>query len=437
METSEMSLLSQALQTAKNTEKLLKMLKDSGISANDLKYNWNINARPKQLLTYDKNWITTLALAGRGFGKTRLLSEFIRQEVYQNGKKHIGLIAATASDCRDTLVLGTSGILACCPKHERPIYQSSKAKLIFPNGAVMKMYSAEKADRLRGGNFDTLAMDELAAWQNVDDTYDMAMMGLRLGDYPRCVIATTPRPIKLIKDLVQDKLTIKIRGGTLENRSNLADQFINTIIKRYQGTRLGNQEILGEILDDNPNALFNLDNISANRKEKAPEMHTIVVAVDPAVTSKLTSDDTGIIVCGVSGKGASRQYYILADYTCHKSPDQWAREAVKAYHDYNANLIVAEVNQGGDLIKALIKTIDSSISVKNVRASRGKLVRAEPISALYEQDKVHHVGIFNKLEDEMTSYSADLGESSPDRLDALVWGLTKLSKGGGGRCSSY
>ena len=276
--------------------------------------------------------------------------------------------------------------------------------------------------------------DELATWQRMQDTWDMLMFGLRIGDKPQCVVSTTPRPVKLIKELIKDKNTAITGGDTFENRANLSQVFFDRIIQKYKGTRLGRQEIYAEILDDNPEALFDRDIIDKYRVKSAPQLVAVSVGVDPAVTSNENSDDTGIIV---AGKSKDNHFYILADLTCHKSPDKWARVAVNAYNDYFANKIVAETNNGGDMVKILMKAVDPTVRVKTVTATRGKALRAEPISSLYEQGRVHHVGIFPKLEDQQTQWDPSLGEVSPDRLDAAVWALTDLSKTAGGKVQAY
>lgn len=428
-----LSLVQQAIQTPEDQENLMSAMEKVDISENDFLYNWELFARPSQLPP-ETDWLYWLLLAGRGFGKTRAGAEWVRNQVEEHGKKRIALVGATAADVRDIMVEGESGILAISPPWNYPLYIPSKTKLVWPNGAVAKTYSAEKPDRLRGPQHDCAWADELASWQRMQDTWDMLMFGLRLGDKPTCVITATPRPLKLIKKLVKDKDTVVTGGDTFENQANLAPAFFSRIIQKYKGTRLGRQEIFAEILEDNPDALFNRNIIDEYRVDYVPELKLVNVGVDPAVTSNENSDDTGIIV---AGKDKKNHYYVMYDYTCHTTPEKWARKCVNAYNDHQANRIVPEVNNGGDMVRALMKAVDSSVRVKSVRATRGKALRAEPISALYEQGKVHHVGIFSKLEDEMCSWSPDLNEDSPDRLDALVWALTDLSKTAGGKTSGY
>lgn len=427
------SLIQQAVQTPEDQAFLLSTMEKADLSENDFLYNWELFARPNQLPP-NEDWLYWLLLAGRGFGKTRAGAEWVRNQVEEHGKKRIALVGATAADVRDIMIEGESGILAISPPWNYPIYIPSKTKLIWPNGAIAKTYSAEKPDRLRGPQHDCAWADELASWQRMQDAWDMLMFGLRLGEKPTCVITATPRPLKLIKALIKDKDTVVTSGDTFENQANLAPAFFSRIIQKYKGTRLGRQEIFAEILEDNPDALFNRDDIDQNRVDSVPELNLINVGVDPAVTSNENSDDTGIIV---AGKDSKNHFYIMYDYTCHMSPEKWARKCVNAYNDHQANRIVPEVNNGGDMVKALMRAVDPSVRVKSVRATRGKALRAEPISALYEQGRVHHVGIFPKLEDEMCSWSPDLNEDSPDRLDALVWALTDLSKTAGGKTSGY
>lgn len=427
------SLVQQAIQTPEDQAILMSMMEKTDISEDEFLYDWELFARPNQLPP-KKDWLYWLLLAGRGFGKTRAGAEWIRNQVEDHGKRRIALVGATAADVRDIMVEGDSGLLAVSPPWNCPVYIPSKTKLIWPNGAVAHTYSAEKPDRLRGPQHDCAWADELASWQRMQDTWDMLMFGLRIGDKPQCVVTATPRPLNLIKELVKDKDTVITSGDTFENRANLAPAFFNRIIQKYRGTRLGRQEIYAEILDDNPEALFNRDIIDKYRVDYAPELKLISVGVDPAVTSNENSNDTGIIV---AGKDKKNHYYVLYDYTCHTSPERWARKCVNAYNDHQANRIVPEVNNGGDMVRALMKTIDPSVRVKSVRATRGKALRAEPISALYEQGRVHHVGIFPKLEDQMCQWDPGLNEDSPDRLDAAVWALTDLSKTAGGKTSGY
>jgi len=292
--------------------------------------------------------------------------------------------------------------------------------LTFPNGAIATVYSGYKPDQLRGPQHDAFWADELAAWQYLQETWDMLMFGLRLGN-PRGIITTTPRPLPLIKELIKSKNVIVTRGSTYENRENLADAFFNAIIGKYEGTRLGRQELNAEILDDNPNALWNRRNIEANRVTKAPDLKRLVVGVDPNASNTENSDEIGIIVAGIDNEGIG---YVLEDLSMLGSPNEWGTTAITGYYKYKADRIVAEINQGGNMVEFVLRSIDKNIAYKGVHASKGKYTRAEPISALYEQNKVKHVGTFPKLEDEMCEWEP--GMDSPNRMDALVWALTEL-----------
>lgn len=393
-------------------------------TAKHLLTDWELWARPEQLLPMG-NWRTWLILAGRGFGKTRTGAETVRQWVHKYAL--VNLIAATADDARDIMIEGESGILATCPSNERPIYKTSKRQLEWPNGAKSLIFTADEPERLRGKQHMKLWMDELASWRYAE-SFDQAMFGLRLGNNPQSIVTTTPRPTKIIRDLARDPTTFVTRGSTYDNRANLAPAFFAEIIKKYEGTRLGRQELNAEILDDNPNALWKRERIDELRVAKAPSFKRIVVGVDPAVTSNEKSDETGIVVAGIARHPDGTDHgYIIEDASLIASPDAWARKAVQVYREHEADRIIGEGNNGGDLIEVIIRTIDKQVAYKKVIASRGKVKRAEPIAALYEQGRVHHVGSFSKLEDQMCSFDPlDESADSPDRMDALVWALTEL-----------
>ena len=339
----------------------------------------------------------------------------------------IALVAATAADARDVIIEGESGILECAPSWCRPHYEATRRRVTWPNGAMAYSYSAEEPDRLRGPQHDAAALDELASWRD-PSTFDMLMFGMRLGKRPRTVIATTPRPSKLVRQLVarEGRDLVVTRGTTYENRENLAPGFFEQIVSRYEGTRLGRQELLAEVLIDVPGALWNLDSIDAARRERAPDLSRIVVAIDPAVSSTEGSDETGIIAAGRDERGHG---YVLEDLSGRYQPADWARTAIDAYRRHGADRIVAEANQGGDMVENTLRMIDPNIPYTAAHATRGKYVRAEPVAALYEQGKVHHIGAFALLEDQMTTFVPDIDRTkvgSPDRLDALVWALTDL-----------
>lgn len=388
-----------------------------------LRYEWEFWRRPKQAPPVGP-WTYWLIKAGRGFGKTRTGAEMVREWVKRFAR--VNLIGATADDARDIMIEGESGILAICPREERPVYRKSERKLIWPTGATSLIFTADEPERLRGKQHDKLWPDELAAWR-YEEAWDQAMMGLRLGADPQAVITTTPRPTKIIKDLIADPACIVTDGSTYENRGNLAPAFYAKIIRKYEGTRLGRQELLAELLDDNPGALWTRAVIEAGRVRQAPDCERMVVALDPAATAGEDSAETGIIVAGMAGD----HYFVVDDRTVRDHPLRWAAAGVGAYHHWRADRIVGEVNHGGEMIEALLRTIDPNVSYRALRASRGKLIRAEPIAALYEQGRVHHVGGFSALEDQMCEWVP--GDDSPDRLDALVWALTELSEGLGSR----
>jgi phage terminase large subunit-like protein len=382
-----------------------------------LKHDWNFWARDKQILP-DSDFFVWLILAGRGFGKTRTGGETVRQWVRNNSI--VNLIGATADDARDIMIQGESGILAICPDSERPEYKKSDRKLVWPNGATSLIFTADEPERLRGKQHMKLWADELASWRYIE-SWDQAMMGLRLGKNPQAVVTTTPRPTKIILDLIADEKNIVTYGSTYENKANLSDGFFDYVIKKYEGTRLGQQELLAHLLMDVVGALWKRADIDKNRVNNMPDLERIVVGVDPSATSE--GDEAGIVTGGRKGE----HYYTLSDDSLQGSPQEWATAAVTAYHKFKADILVAEKNNGGEMVSAVIKQIDPSVNVKLVHASRGKITRAEPISALSEQGRDHHVGLFPKLEDELCMWVQ--GDPSPNRLDAKVWMVTELIGG--------
>jgi phage terminase large subunit-like protein len=394
-----------------------------------LLYDWRFWARSSQLPP-SGDWRVWLLLAGRGFGKTRTGAELVRSRVAARSARRLALIAPTAADARDVMVEGESGILAISPRWDRPRWEPSRRRLTWPNGAIATFYSADEPERLRGPQHDAAWCDELASWR-YPEAWDMLMFGLRLGHDPRVVVTTTPRPTALLRALIKDPTVIVTRGSTYENRPNLAPEFLDQIIRRYKGTRLGRQEIEAEILEDMPGGLWSRGMIEAARARSAPAMTRIVVAIDPAVTSADTADETGIIVAGRDGIGHG---WVLADLSGRYRPTEWAKTAIAAYHAHRADRIVAEVNNGGEMVEATLRVIDPNLPVTAVRASRGKVSRAEPVAALYEQGKVHHLGAFPQLEDQMCGLiraefrdpDRPAARPSPDRADALVWALTDL-----------
>lgn len=385
-------------------------------------HEWWFWARTDQLPP-PGDWRAWVILAGRGWGKTRTGAEWVRSEVEAGRRGRLALIGATAADVRDVMVEGESGILATARPSFRPTYEPSKRRLTWPNGAVATTYSADEPDRLRGPQHDGGWPDELAAWR-YPETLDMFLFGLRLGPDPRYVVTTTPRPTKIIKDLIAAPTTRVTRGSTYDNLANLAPAFAEQIIRKYEGTRLGRQELMAEILTDVPGALWTYAMLEDRRP--APDLVRVVVAVDPSGGSDPENDEQGI---GVAGKGIDGRGYVLADRTCKLSPDGWARRAIQAYLDFEADYIIAEKNFGGDMVAHTIKTAAQSmgvtIKVKVITASRGKVVRAQPVAALYEQGRVSHVEVMPELEEELTSWTPESG-TSPNRMDWLVWALTEL-----------
>lgn len=406
-----------------------------------LRWDWPFWARPDQLQPIDALWTIWLILAGRGFGKTRTGAEWVRDNVCgstplgRGNYQQLALIAETAADAREVMVGDGkipgegSGLLQVHPKDFRPIYEPSKRRLTWPNGAIATLYNATEPDQLRGPQHDAAWCDELAKWQYAQDSWDQLQFGLRLGDHPRTVITTTPRPIPLIRKLIADNRARVTKGSTLANAANLPPSFIASIQDRYGGTRLGRQEIGAEILDDVPGALWTRAMIDdARRKVDLPDLQRVVVAIDPSGTAGEDDegDSIGIIVAakGVDGRG-----YILADRSCKLSPDGWGRRAVAAYHEFSADRIIAERNFGGAMVEHVIRTVDKNVPYEEVVASRGKVIRAEPVAALYEQKRISHIGYFVELEDQMCAMTRDgyALDGSPDRLDAAVWALDYLS----------
>jgi phage terminase large subunit-like protein len=389
-------------------------------------HHWPFWGRKEQLPPPGA-WTTWLYLGGRGAGKTRAGAEWIRTRVQDGTSTRIALVGATAADVRDVMVEGESGLLAVAPEWDRPNFEPSKRRLTWPNGAIATLYSAEEPDSLRGPQHDTAWCDELAKWSRLAATWDNLQFGLRLGEHPQQMITTTPRPLKLLKEIIARSDTVTTRGSTYDNRANLAPAFFAEVIRRYEGTRVGRQEIEAEILDDIPGALWTRAMLDrAVFAGSVPDLVRVVVAVDPSGTRGGDGcDSVGIVV---AAKGPDGLAYVLADRTCSLSPAGWGRRVTDAANTYKADCVVAEANFGGAMVESVLRTAGVTQRVKMVSASRGKAVRAEPIAALYEQSRVRHVGAFPELEDQLCAFTTEgyAGEASPDRADALVWALTEL-----------
>jgi len=413
------------------------------VKLEELKHDWNFWARDNQLEPEGKDWNTWFINAGRGFGKTRSGVEWVRENV-KRGVKRIAAVASTNSDIERVMVKGESGFLSVCWKGDKtyagkkmgfPEWSPTKRTLTWENGAQVQFFSAEEPERLRGPQFELAWCDETAAWNKDMDTWSMLQFCMRLGKHPRIMVTTTPKPTKLIRQILKDPKTVVTTGSTFDNSANLAGTYLTAVKEQYEGTRLGRQELYAEVLEEAQGALWTtamLDDASV-KHEAVPDLARIVVALDPAVTSNAESDMTGIVVAGIDVNGVA---YVLGDYTDRLSPQGWASKAIQLYHQYQADRIVAEVNQGGDMVKTTIHGEDETIPYKAVRASRGKYARAEPISALYERGLVKHVAnppdgsSLNELETQMRTWEPLGSIGSPDRLDALVWAITDLSLNG-------
>lgn len=424
--------------SASEQKEALSALTESECEA--AKYDWRgFWARPNQLPPAG-DWSYWFIQAGRGFGKTRVAAETVRMWAEANPRSRIAIVGPTAHDARKVMVEGESGILTISPPWFRPRFNPSLRELVWPNGTIGSLYTADEPERLRGPQHHFASCDEIASWR-FSEAWDNLLFGLRLGDNPRVVVTSTPKPTKLIRDLVADPLTHVTRGSSYDNRANLAPAFFNAIIKRYEGQRLGRQELLGELLEDLPGALWTRAMIDQTRVSTTPldprtraqqPFVRVVVAVDPAVTSSEGANETGIIVAGLHPSG---HCYVLSDKSMRATPAEWALEVLRLLVIYKADRIVAEVNNGGDLVESNLRGVVAAhhgmqvgqmLPYRAVRAKRGKYVRAEPVAALYQQGLVHHVGCFAGLEDQMCGYVPDTDMESPDRMDALVWALYDL-----------
>jgi phage terminase large subunit-like protein len=408
----------------------------SAAEAEFLRHDWQLWARddqlPPPLSQGGLPWTAWLILGGRGAGKTRAGAEWVRGLALGKAPfatrpvERIALVGETLGDARAVMVDGPSGLLAIHPFAERPAYNARRRELTWPNGAIAQLFSAEDPESLRGPQFGAAWADELAKWRYAEAAWDMLQFCLRLGDHPRQAVTTTPRPIPLLKRLIADPRTAISRARTEANASNLAPSFLDAVVSRYQGTLLGRQELDGELIEDRPDALWQREIIEATRVTQAPPLAEIVVAIDPPVTSGPRADACGIVA---AGRAADGRAYVLADATVQGvQPLDWALEAVRLYETVEADAIVAEVNQGGELIAEMLRQVAPNIDVRMVRATRGKYLRAGPVAALYRRGLVFHAGVWPELEDQMCDLGRDglSNGASPDRLDALVWALTEL-----------
>ena len=410
---------------------LLRSLSPEELEA--LESCWDFWARDEQLPPTDRPWAFWLLLGGRGAGKTAALTAWACSMAEQNPGARIAAVARTAADARDVLVEGDSGIIEVSRKywpHAVPRYEPSKRRLTWPNGAQAATYSDAEGDQLRGPQHHFAVGDECATWSA--ETMSNLRLGLRLGKMPRAAFATTPRPSRLLRELMSDPACVTSRMSTYANKDNLPPQFFSAVLKRYEGTSLARQEILGEVLDEAPGALWTRETLEKTRVLIAPEdLVRIVVAIDPSVSSGEGSDECGLVVAGRDRPG---EFFVIEDASGRMSPDAWAKRAVELFRRHKADRVIGEANNGGDLIESVLRTVDKNVPYSKVHASRGKVARAEPIAALFEQGRAHLVGLMPELSDQLCCYVP--GESSsPDRMDAMVWALSELNDGETFLCS--
>lgn len=408
----------------------LALMPVNHLAAMEARYDWLLKSRPKQLPP--EEYFTWLLLMGRGGGKTRAGAEDMWWPAWQE-EQRVALIAPTNNDVRKTCFEGESGLLNRIPKRLIQNYNRSSLELWMTTAdggtSLFTGYSSEEPERLRGPQHHRAWCDELAAWKYLQDTWDMMLFGLRLGNNPTVVVTTTPKPSAVLREIMMSEDTVVSTESTFANANNLPKKILDKLRAKYEGTRLGRQELHAEILGDNPYALWSSEMLESTRVKEVPDMKRIVVAVDPPVSTGEDADECGIVV---AGEGVDGQFYVLHDASVQGlSPAGWAREAVRQYHGYSADAVVAEINQGGDMVELTVRTEDENANVIKVRATRGKVVRAEPVAALYEQKKVHHLGMLGALEDQMCDFTTDFDKKvmgySPDRVDALVWALTELA----------
>ncbi|MDT8856323.1 terminase family protein [Paracoccaceae bacterium Fryx2] len=420
--------------TPEVVDEFLGGLSDASLLA--LPWMFEFWALPHQLPP-DGAWKTWVIMGGRGAGKTRAGAEWVRAEVEGAGPldpgrgRRVALVGETIDQVREVMVFGDSGILACSPPDRRPDWEAGRRRLVWPNGAVAQVFSAHEPDSLRGPQFDAAWVDELAKWKKAEETWDQLQFALRLGQHPRQVVTTTPRNVAVLKSILNNPSTVLTHSPTEANRAYLAASFLEEVRTRYEGTRLGRQELDGMLLEDAEGALWTTARLEAGRLERAPKLGRVVVAVDPPVTGHGGSDECGIVVVGAITDGPPQDWraVVLEDASVSAaSPDAWARAALAAMDRHGADRLVAEVNQGGDLVESVIRQIDPLVPFRAVRASKGKAARAEPVAALYEQGRVLHLRGLGRLEDQMCRMTVQgyQGRGSPDRVDALVWALHDL-----------
>ncbi|MBK5944912.1 ATP-binding protein [Rhodobacter veldkampii DSM 11550] len=382
-------------------------------------------------------WRSWVIMGGRGAGKTRAGAEWVRAQVEgarpadPGRARRVALVGETVDQVREVMVFGDSGILACSPPDRRPDWEAGRKRLVWSNGATAQVFSAHEPESLRGPQFDAAWADELAKWKRAEEAWDMLQFALRLGDHPQQVVTTTPRNVGVLKAILRNPSTVLTHAPTEANRAYLAASFLDEVRARYAGTRIGRQELDGILLEEVEGALWTTAGLEAVRIEAAPDLDRIVVAVDPVVSSGAAADECGIVVVGAVTRGPVQDWraYVLEDATVKgASPAEWARAALAAMQRHGAERLVAEVNQGGDLVESVIRQIDPLVPFRALRAGRGKGLRAEPVAALYEQGRVSHLRGLGALEDQMCRMTAQgyRGRGSPDRLDALVWALHEL-----------
>ncbi len=416
------------------SEAFLAELSDAALQA--LPFLFDFWALPHQLPP-EGSWRAWLILGGRGAGKTRAGSEWVRAQVEgarprdAGRARRVALVGETLDQAREVMVFGDSGILACSPPDRRPAWNATRRMLTWPNGATAQVFSAHDPEALRGPQFDAIWADELAKWKRGQEAWDMLEFGLRLGDDPRACVTTTPRNVEVLKALMQRDSTVMTHAPTSANRANLADGFLDEVQRRYAGTRQGRQELDGVLLADAEGALWSAAMLEGCGTDLVPELDRIVVAVDPPVSGHRRSDDCGIVVVGAITRGPPEEWraYVIEDATVSAaSPLEWARAACAAMSRHGADRLVAEVNQGGAMVETVIRQVDPLVPFKALHASRSKGLRAEPVAALYEQDRVAHARGLGALEDQMAQMTARgfLGQGSPDRVDALVWALHEV-----------